>query len=577
MAGGGGSTKNLFSPTEEQHLVQQIAGLKAPTEQHKVSLDVIDPKCGTHVLHSLIRHADILSPQVKEVLSDLGVNFSRRMAGFSRPSGLDQSYDSGIFRFHFTLEGRDSVSPDDNDKDGVPDYINMIAEAFNRAAENHITQTGFTHPPTDSWYADNGESDAYDIYVFELGPSLFGYTQMEYEADNGSGNNEFSAAEEINAATSYIAMRNNYQNFPLNEQESVQVTAAHELFHAIQFGYDGWEAIWMLEASAVWIEDEVFDDINDNYQYLKDWLDEPHIALNQDSAPHWYGSWIFFRYLSEHIGGPSTVRKIFEQSLTHNSLEEDFSIRTIDEALFSVGSSFSDALNRMVIANQLLTSDDAAGIYAYEEGDAYRQYGISPRLERSVAVIENDFIIEFDGPELMHNAAHYIELITGGGPLEVTFIPGGEAVSFQASGIVHESDGTITVQPVEFNAILSMPARGQSIVMAVVTDTTENADYSYSIKLNPEVPLPSAITLYQNFPNPFNMETTFRFFLPVWEKVSLSVFDMGGRKVRTVPLPEVRHGFNDATFEADNLASGIYVVRLKGEVECIARKITLIK
>lgn len=571
--GGNNSPKNL-SPVEERLLVQQIADL---TGSYAIKPGTVDSKCGTHVLNYLARHADTFSTQTKERLSDLGVNFDKRIAGFSRPSGLDQSYDFGIFRFHFTLEGRDSVSPEDNDADGVPDYVNVMAEAFNRAAENHITQTGFTRPPADEWYTDNGGSDAYDIYVFELGPALFGYTQMEFEADNGSGDNEFSAAKEINATTSYIAMRNNYRGFRLSEQESIQVTAAHELFHAIQFGYDGWESIWMLEATAVWIEDEAFDEINDNYQYLKDWLDEPHIALNEDKAPHWYGSWIFFRYLSEHIGGPSTVRKILEQSVRHNSLEGDFSIRTIDEALLDVGSDFSDALNRMAIANQLLTADQSAGIYSYEEGDAYRQFGISPRLERSVAVMENDFIIEYDDRQLMHNAAHYIELITGGGPLEVTFIPGGEAVSFQTNGIVHESDGTITVQPIEFNAILSIPGRGQSVVLAVITDTTENADYSYSIELNPEVPLPSAITLYQNFPNPFNAETTFRFFLPVWEKVSLSVFDMGGRRVRTVPLRDVRQGFNDATFEGGNLGSGIYIVRLKGEVESIARKITLIK
>ena len=577
VMGSGVPSKEMNAAVEEQLLLQQIVSLKAQTELPGISSSVIDPKCGTHVLQSLIRHGETLSPEVKEVLSDLGVDFKRRIAAFARPSGLAQTYDSGIFRFHFTLAGRDSVSSEDGDMDGVPDYINMMAQVFNQVAENHITRTGFIRPPSDSWYADNGGSAAYDIYVSQLGPSLFGYTQMEYEASSGSGDNEFSAAEEINAATSYIAMRNNYHNFTLSEEENIQVTAAHELLHAIQFGYDGWEAIWMLEATAVWIEDEVFDDINDNYQYLKDWLDEPHISLNKDRAPHWYGSWIFFRYLSEHIGGPSTVRKILEQSVRHNSFEGDFSIRTIDEALLSVGSSFSDALNRMVIANHLLTSEASAGIYAYEEGDAYRQYGILPRLERSVAIMGSDYIIEYDSGQLMHNAAHYIELTAGEGPLEVSFTPGDETVSFQTSGTVREDDGTVTVQPVDFNAILSIPAVGQSVVLAVVTDTTEDADYSYSIKLNPEVPLPSAITLYQNFPNPFNTETTFRFFLPVWERVWLKVFDLGGREVRTIPLPQVRQGFNDVTFEARHLPSGTYLVKLDGETETVGKKITLIK
>ena len=357
--------------------------------------------------------------------------------------------------------------------------------------------------------------------------------------------------------------------FTLSEEENIQVTAAHELLHAIQFGYDGWEAIWMLEATAVWIEDEVFDDINDNYQYLKDWLDEPHISLNKDRAPHWYGSWIFFRYLSEHIGGPSTVRKILEQSVRHNSFEGDFSIRTIDEALLSVGSSFSDALNRMVIANHLLTSEASAGIYAYEEGDAYRQYGILPRLERSVAIMGSDYIIEYDSGQLMHNAAHYIELTAGEGPLEVSFTPGDETVSFQTSGTVREDDGTVTVQPVDFNAILSIPAVGQSVVLAVVTDTTEDADYSYSIKLNPEVPLPSAITLYQNFPNPFNPQTVISYSLDKTADVSLEVFDLLGRKVQTLVNGEMDAGNHDVIWKGTDQGAGVYftVCRPTAEVK----------
>ncbi len=91
------------------------------------------------------------------------------------------------------------------------------------------------------------------------------------------------------------------------------------------------------------------------------------------------------------------------------------------------------------------------------------------------------------------------------------------------------------------------------------------------------MPLPSAITLYQNFPNPFNTETTFRFFLPVWERVWLKVFDLGGREVSTISLPQVRQGFNDVTFEARHLPSGTYLVKLDGETETVGKKITLIK
>ena len=51
--------------------------------------------------------------------------------------------------------------------------------------------------------------------------------------------------------------------------EALRVTAAHEFFHAVQFGYDAYEDGWFMEGTAVWMEDEVYDGIDDNHQYLQ--------------------------------------------------------------------------------------------------------------------------------------------------------------------------------------------------------------------------------------------------------------------------------------------------------------------
>ncbi len=108
-----------------------------------------------------------------------------------------------------------------------------------------------------------------------------------------------------------MVMRNNYKNFPLSELKNIKVTAAHEYFHAIQFGYDGWEMPWLLEASAVWMEEEMYDDINDCYQYMADWFKQPERSLDEDGY-HWYGSFILFEYIAQHMGGhrnhPTIIR-----------------------------------------------------------------------------------------------------------------------------------------------------------------------------------------------------------------------------------------------------------------------------
>ena len=48
----------------------------------------------------------------------------------------------------------------------------------------------------------------------------------------------------------------------------MQVTAAHEYFHAVQFAYDFFEDGWFMEATATWAEDELYDSVNDNVNYL---------------------------------------------------------------------------------------------------------------------------------------------------------------------------------------------------------------------------------------------------------------------------------------------------------------------
>ena len=61
----------------------------------------------------------------------------------------------------------------------------------------------------------------------------------------------------------------------------MRVTAAHEFFHAVQFGYDYFEDVWLMEASSAWVEDEIFDDIDDNRQYLaKSPLSSPAAPLD---------------------------------------------------------------------------------------------------------------------------------------------------------------------------------------------------------------------------------------------------------------------------------------------------------
>jgi len=74
--------------------------------------------------------------------------------------------------------------------------------------------------------------------------------------------------------------------------------------------------------------------------------------------------------------------------------------------------------------------------------------------------------------------------------------------------------------------------------------------------------LPENFGLDDNFPNPFNPSTQIKFELPETSEVTLKVYNVMGQQVATLLNEQVKAGFHQATFNADNLASGIYIARL---------------
>jgi len=93
------------------------------------------------------------------------------------------------------------------------------------------------------------------------------------------------------------------------------------------------------------------------------------------------------------------------------------------------------------------------------------------------------------------------------------------------------------------------------------------------------VPAVAALT---NYPNPFNPTTTIRYAISPAQEISLAIFDVRGRLVRTLESgtrvervgQSVWDGLDDHGRPA---ASGVYYVRLAGDRETLTRKIVLLK
>ncbi|MCB0285734.1 MAG: T9SS type A sorting domain-containing protein, partial [Calditrichaeota bacterium] len=136
------------------------------------------------------------------------------------------------------------------------------------------------------------------------------------------------------------------------------------------------------------------------------------------------------------------------------------------------------------------------------------------------------------------------------------------ALTVLASGFVDPSAN----QNGEAFALIAVTASGNAIPLPVVTgiETVEpGVAKSYSLE--------------QNYPNPFNPSTTIAFALPESQKISLKIFDITGKEIATLISGDRPAGSYQITFDASNLASGIYFYQLNAGSFSATKRMMLIK
>jgi Lamin Tail Domain/Secretion system C-terminal sorting domain len=91
-----------------------------------------------------------------------------------------------------------------------------------------------------------------------------------------------------------------------------------------------------------------------------------------------------------------------------------------------------------------------------------------------------------------------------------------------------------------------------------------NADgsYKYSDQVRVKFNFTGQYHLSDNYPNPFNPVTIIKYSLAEKSFVSLKVYDILGRKVRTLEKSELNPGNYSVNFNSEGLASGLYIYRL---------------
>lgn len=257
----------------------------------------------------------------------------------------------------------DAVSRTDRDADGVPDYVQRVATTLGQVWSRQVDDLGFQAPRSDLAQDDDGGGPQLDVYLQDLPSGVYGYCAPD-------------TADRVTSG--YCVLDNDYsrREFPSHTPtENLQVTAAHEFFHAVQFGYDSYEDLWLMEGTAGWMEDEVYDEVDDNLQYLEQSpLSDPYVSLDYSDMGYGpYGAWIFWKFLSEWAArgaadDPGIVREVWEASVGSR-----FSTAALQSVLQGRGSSFARGFGTFG------TWANRPGRY-FSEGVSYRRAALDDRF-----------------------------------------------------------------------------------------------------------------------------------------------------------------------------------------------------
>lgn len=251
---------------------------------------------------------------------------------------------------HWVESTPDAVPRADSDGDGTPTYVEQALGTLRHVRSAYLT-AGYRPPKADDL---QGGNSLFDVYLVDIGDdSIYGYCVPDGPGDPTGQTSDRSG---------YCVLDNDYRpaQFPqATPLANLRVTAAHEYFHAVQFGYDSLEDAWLMESTATWAEAEIYPALKDNLQYLRHSpLTRPRLPIDSTVGGFYYGTWIFVRYLSERWPAergvmPTIVRDIWNRAESVNGPRADRNgVEAVRGALAARGTTWPRVLSRFAAGNR---------------------------------------------------------------------------------------------------------------------------------------------------------------------------------------------------------------------------------
>jgi hypothetical protein len=266
------------------------------------------------------------------------------------------------FCVHWVVQGLDAPELGDRNGDGVPDFVETVLRVAERVHTVENEKLGWREPRSDG--RRGGRRGKTDVYLSQIGGELFGYAAP----DRGQATTEHRIPRRLHG---YLVLDNDYSPFEFPGTKplaDLRVTFAHEYNHILQFGYDAYQDPWFAEASATWMEDQVYNGIDDYLRYVRRWVKLYETPLTANSIKE-YGSAVWNQWLARRYG-PEIVRKAWAGSI--DARPGGFSVASYERVLRASGpSDLSHDFTRF-----------AAAVAEWRTGKGFRESRLYPDARR---------------------------------------------------------------------------------------------------------------------------------------------------------------------------------------------------
>ena len=281
---------------------------------------------------------------------------------YSVPEAKKSPACSPHFCVHWVAEGLDAPNLSDRNGDGIPEFVERVLRVAEHVHEVENENLGWQEPRSDG--RQGGRNGKTDVYLSQIGGELFGYAAP----DRGQATKEHRIPRRLHG---YLVLDNDYSAFEFpgtKPQNDLEVTFAHEYNHILQFGYDAYQDPWFAESSATWMEDQVYNDIDDYLRYVRRWVKLWATPLTTSSIKE-YGSAVWNQWLARRYD-EWIIRSAWAGSI--RAKPGGFSVASYERAIRAAGpSDFSRDFTRF-----------AAAVAEWRTGRGFREGRLFPDMPR---------------------------------------------------------------------------------------------------------------------------------------------------------------------------------------------------